>query len=708
MKKQFLLLAGFLANGLAALAQAPSADGTYTAGTPTNLVLRTTTGTTITPRLTILNTNGFIGIGNSAPVDLLHVTGNARANQFNAINGIFNTTAATTNMSFNINSVNKMTLLASNGFLGVGIAAPLDLLHVAGNSRANQFNAINGIFNTTAATTDMAFNINSVNKMTLQASTGALGIGIVPVAGELLHVNGNARANQFNAVNGIFNTIGATTNLAFNTNGTNRMTVLAASGFVGINTPAPSSALHVTGSLRIVDGTQGAGKVLTSDLNGLASWQTPSTSGNTQWITNGTAISYAAGSVGIGTATPNPAYKLDVNGPINATSLLMNGTPLVPAVSGAKQIPFVNLTSSAYSYTSQFTYDAANAVLRVGQGSPTINGTPNNTYILGESATINAANTGGGTVTDAIIGGELNTVGDGVNFFSGSGGVTYGKSNFNYGVTSLVGGYSARTLQGGQPGGSLYAQGTVAIGITEYSGSISTEPVTANAGAINISANTTAQTVGHGAYGNLSAIIGGRNHNVPLTSQRSAILGGDGIKARPNDPDQVYVPNFNIVTTPAMDNTLTQVIVRDGTTGQIKSRDASTMSQWITNGTNINYAVGSVGIGTTLATNPNGYKLAVNGKIGAKDVQVETSSTTWPDYVFAQDYRLPSLMEVEKFIQENNHLENVPSATEIEKNGHSLGEMDKILLKKVEELTLYVIQQQKEIDELKKKIDKKD
>ncbi len=116
---------------------------------------------------------------------------------------------------------------------------------------------------------------------------------------------------------------------------------------------------------------------------------------------------------------------------------------------------------------------------------------------------------------------------------------------------------------------------------------------------------------------------------------------------------------------------------------------------------------GKVAIGTPLANNPNGYTLAVNGKIGAKDVQVETSSTTWPDYVFAQDYRLPSLAEVEKFIQENKHLENVPSANEIEKKGHSLGEMDKILLKKIEELTLYVIQQQKEIEELKKKMEKK-
>jgi hypothetical protein len=116
---------------------------------------------------------------------------------------------------------------------------------------------------------------------------------------------------------------------------------------------------------------------------------------------------------------------------------------------------------------------------------------------------------------------------------------------------------------------------------------------------------------------------------------------------------------------------------------------------------------GKVGIGTALLTNPNNYTLAVNGKIGAKDVQVETSSTTWPDYVFNATYQLPSLQSVEKFIQENKHLENVPSAAEVEENGHSLGEMDKILLKKVEELTLYIIQQQKEIDELKKKIGEK-
>ncbi|HEX2614937.1 MAG TPA: hypothetical protein VHL10_05540, partial [Nitrososphaera sp.] len=76
------------------------------------------------------------------------------------------------------------------------------------------------------------------------------------------------------------------------------------------------------------------------------------------------------------------------------------------------------------------------------------------------------------------------------------------------------------------------------------------------------------------------------------------------------------------------------------------------------------------------------------------------------DYVFTPSYTLPSLYEVERFIQRNHHLKDVPSARQIE-DEHSLGEMDAILLKKVEELTLYVIEQQKQIDALKKQLEEK-
>ncbi|MBC34554.1 MAG: hypothetical protein CL663_00715 [Bacteroidetes bacterium] len=112
------------------------------------------------------------------------------------------------------------------------------------------------------------------------------------------------------------------------------------------------------------------------------------------------------------------------------------------------------------------------------------------------------------------------------------------------------------------------------------------------------------------------------------------------------------------------------------------------------------YFNGDIGIGTT---DTFGYKLAVNGTIGAKEIVVETTSA-WPDYVFASDYELRSLDEVENYIEENQHLPDVPSAAEVEESGISLGEMNATLLQKVEELTLYIIQQQKELDALKKEV----
>ncbi len=108
---------------------------------------------------------------------------------------------------------------------------------------------------------------------------------------------------------------------------------------------------------------------------------------------------------------------------------------------------------------------------------------------------------------------------------------------------------------------------------------------------------------------------------------------------------------------------------------------------------------GNVGIGT-LST--GSHRLAVEGSIGAREVKVEASG--WSDFVFYDDYKLPTLKEVENHIKEKGHLKNIPSAKEVEENGVYLGEMDAKLLQKIEELTLYTIQQEKEIRELKKKI----
>ena len=109
----------------------------------------------------------------------------------------------------------------------------------------------------------------------------------------------------------------------------------------------------------------------------------------------------------------------------------------------------------------------------------------------------------------------------------------------------------------------------------------------------------------------------------------------------------------------------------------------------------------TVGIGTVSTF---GYKLAVNGTIGAKEVKVELSSS-WPDYVFKSDYMLPNLSEIEGYINTNKRLPDIPSDDEVKENGISLGEMNAKLLQKIEELTLYVIDLQKQVDSLKSQLE---
>ena len=111
---------------------------------------------------------------------------------------------------------------------------------------------------------------------------------------------------------------------------------------------------------------------------------------------------------------------------------------------------------------------------------------------------------------------------------------------------------------------------------------------------------------------------------------------------------------------------------------------------------------GDVGIGTTTPDK----KLTVNGTIHSKEIIVDTNIT--PDYVFQkyytgkselkEDYIIPTLAEIESFTKKNNHLPGVPSAKEMQEKGISLGEMSNILLQKIEELTLYTIEQKKELE----------
>ncbi len=110
---------------------------------------------------------------------------------------------------------------------------------------------------------------------------------------------------------------------------------------------------------------------------------------------------------------------------------------------------------------------------------------------------------------------------------------------------------------------------------------------------------------------------------------------------------------------------------------------------------------GKVGIGTV---ETGKHRLAVEGSIGAREVMVEPEG--WSDFVFNKDYKLRKLEDVESFIEENKHLPDVPSEKEVLENGVQLGEMDSKLLQKIEELTLYMIEQNKETKIMKAQLNK--
>lgn len=112
---------------------------------------------------------------------------------------------------------------------------------------------------------------------------------------------------------------------------------------------------------------------------------------------------------------------------------------------------------------------------------------------------------------------------------------------------------------------------------------------------------------------------------------------------------------------------------------------------------------GKVGVNTTNTV--NGYALAVDGGIITDEVLI-LNVEDWPDYVFGKDHQLMSLNDLKAFIEQNSHLPEIPSAAEVEENGVNVVEMQKMLLKKIEELTLYTVEQQQLIEALQEKIER--
>ncbi len=159
-----------------------------------------------------------------------------------------------------------------------------------------------------------------------------------------------------------------------------------------------------------------------------------------------------------------------------------------------------------------------------------------------------------------------------------------------------------------------------------------------------------------------------------------------------------------------MNNGLTTIkgrtnLINNGEILTLKNNDGRTMS--------VSRVAGGAGTGTWKFTTGDSFEFVTddvtrvkitNNALYAREVRVNLNSSNWPDYVFDNNYNLMSLSDVEKYISEFNHLPNIPNATAVEAEGLSLGDMQRLQMEKIEELTLYTINQEKEINELKDKV----
>lgn len=197
----------------------------------------------------------------------------------------------------------------------------------------------------------------------------------------------------------------------------------------------------------------------------------------------------------------------------------------------------------------------------------------------------------------------------------------------------------------------------------------------------------------HSGYNNQTGqsnvFLGGNAGYNNLTGQRNVIVGASAGFSGTAGDGNVFIGN-NAGSTEMGSNKL--YIANSNTTSPLIKGDF-TASQLIFNG--------KVGVNTsTFPTSVGGadvsaYQLFVKGGILTEEVRIRTG---WADYVFQPQYQLKSLASVEKFIKENGHLPNVPSAKTVENEGLSLGEIAKIQQEKIEELTLYLIDIQKKLN----------
>jgi hypothetical protein len=403
-----------------------------------------------------------------------------------------------------------------------------------------------------------------------------------------------------------------------------------------------------------------------------ATWNALAGAGSSKWNLNGSHIYNSnAGYVGIGTSTPNSGLELRGTG-IGAQQRLTDATSgnslVLQAGAGG------NLKVTGYNYGTgiaqplYLSFDGANTYMnpnggRVGIG--TIN--PDVFYLLDVAGPVKStgnathfvAHTTGGDNSWArlymrsgpgTIGTQSWFIGTSRNYVGNQ--LYIGDETFNHTRFSI------------QPNnGPIYMQGSVGINTYPPENGY----VFDVAGPVKTFGNTT-HFVAHTTGGDNSWARLYMRSGPGISGQQSWFIG----------TSRNYVGNQLYIGDETFNHTRFTINPNNGLI-------------WMS--TNV-----GVGINTT---NTAGYMLAVNGKIHSTELVIESG---WADYVFDKNYKLRPLTEVEKFIQQNKHLPNIPSAKSIEENGLNVGDVQKRMMEKIEELTLYIIEQDKRIKNLEASI----
>jgi hypothetical protein len=527
---------------------------------------------------------------------------------------------------------------------------------------------------------------------------------------------------------------------------------------VGIGTTAPTEKLHIqNGKIRMVDGTQGAGKVLTSDANGVASWADAPAPPSTGWgLLGNTGTNPAVNFIGTtdendlvikvnNTESGRIGYDTH-NTSIGFGSAELNsetGTTMIGAFTGYNNSgqgvsafgfgagsgnsgPF--LTTSGYSagiqnsgsylvaigaysgiYNSghHLTVTGANAGQSNSGDNVTLNGafsgylnTGNNVTATGFLAANNSS--GNNLTANGALAGYLNSgsdvtaVGSNTSQYNSGNRVTaigFNTSQYNSGSDVTAIGYNAAQFNLKNNITAIGAYATVTVDNAMSLGSIN--GINGATADTKVGIGTTAPSEKlHIQNGTIRIVDGTQGAGKVLTSDANGVASWQPAAFAKN---VVSADNGLILTgvNIGLGSALNQVtaITNNGFGLSIKGSKATTT---FSSEGNL-FSSGKIAIGTTDLAQIGNYSLAVNGSAIFTKASVKLIGN-WPDYVFEPAYKLSTLTEVENFLKENKHLPGVPSAAEIQKNGIDLGENQTILLKKVEELTLYTIEANKKIE----------